>query len=150
MQFQPEWDLSSIPDELLRKEWGRRNSYRRQTRKGGKKTKFRKCGFCGGALALSLLRSHVPMCRQTQLKEFLGKKTGLVLGKRSAIVSVVSITRQTICFQAISRPDKVLIPLKDVLEISRKPKRGLSSRPKFLISTDLKARWRNNLNEILK
>ena len=149
MQFQPDWDLSSIPDELLKKEWARRSSHRRQIRRGGRKPKFRKCRFCGESVAVGVLRSHVPMCRQTQLKNFIGQRIGLVLSQRAANVTVVSITRQTIRLQAISRPDIVVIPLNNVLEISRKPKRGLSSRTKIVIHSKVKAKWRAGLDKCL-
>lgn len=35
MEYNAKWDLSTIPDSILRSEWGRRNAGKRKTKKGG-------------------------------------------------------------------------------------------------------------------
>ncbi len=35
MRWRPSWELDTIPDELLKAEWARRNSLRRKVRRGG-------------------------------------------------------------------------------------------------------------------
>jgi hypothetical protein len=45
MKWNPTWDLTTIPDELLKREWARRNSLRRRVRRGGRAPSCL-CGEC--------------------------------------------------------------------------------------------------------
>lgn len=45
MKWRESWDLASIPDDLLKAEWARRNSLRRKVKRGGKAPSCG-CGEC--------------------------------------------------------------------------------------------------------
>ena len=51
MTYRETWDLSSIPEEVLKSEWARRNSMRRETHtgghNGGRPVEYVPCPRCG-------------------------------------------------------------------------------------------------------
>jgi len=46
MRYEADWDLSTIPDEIMSSEWGRRRAAKRKTR-GGPPRKPTPCPRCG-------------------------------------------------------------------------------------------------------
>ena len=45
MNYDAQWDLSTIPDNILRSEWGRRNVGKRKSKRGGY-IQSCTCGIC--------------------------------------------------------------------------------------------------------
>lgn len=43
--YNDNWDLSTIPDKILRSEWGRRSAGKRKSKKGGYRVSC-SCGLC--------------------------------------------------------------------------------------------------------
>jgi hypothetical protein len=67
--YRPTWDLSTIPDDRLRSEWGRRNSGRRKVKRGGtsggRHPQPTPCGKCG--LPCPSVGAAIMHCRKLPL-----------------------------------------------------------------------------------
>lgn len=58
-RYSPGWDLSTIPDEKLKSEWGRRTAAQRKTRKGGRPPVLTACPRgCGATGSAREMRAH--------------------------------------------------------------------------------------------
>lgn len=64
MTYDSEWDLSMIPDEILRSEWGRRNAAKRKSHKGG----YIPSCLCG-------------ICRKCKMREYQRKRRSRLSAK---------------------------------------------------------------------
>ena len=105
MRFARTWDLTSIPDDLLRAEWGRRNSLRRENFSGGRPPVLQPCGFCREEHSTVSLRGHVATCRQEAFLRLL--KSGDLLeldpAPRDVRFRIASVTRETITIRSVPK-----------------------------------------------
>lgn len=67
MKWRPEWDLSTIPDSLLKSEWKRRLSLSRRTFSGGRKPSC-DCGQCKTCRAREYQRRRRAAARQSAVQ----------------------------------------------------------------------------------
>jgi hypothetical protein len=58
MKYSENWDLTTIPDEPLYSEVGRRNSEKREVKSGGRPKKLKKCKHCGIRFGAREMRQH--------------------------------------------------------------------------------------------
>jgi hypothetical protein len=104
MNFQAQWNLSTIPDELLRAEWARRNSHRRNTFAGGRPPAELQCPFCHEEPFTTIeLRGHRPGCRQDRLAALEGRTIDILTVDDPGQIDfkVLFVTRETVRLQKI-------------------------------------------------
>lgn len=117
MRYKRDWDLRTIPDDLLRAECGRRNALKRVTCNGGRPANQSHCPFCKKLFAASPLRSHLPSCRAKTLKSMVGQYALMLVGRKFQQFQLSEVNRLKIRV----RGERFLkLPIKEVVSVESK------------------------------
>jgi hypothetical protein len=76
MEYKTSWNLATIPDDALAKEWNRRRVVRQKGNNPGAdaRRKLEPCELCGESFSVSAMRSHLPQCKKDHPREALKLK----------------------------------------------------------------------------
>jgi hypothetical protein len=123
MKFIETWDLSTIPDDRLRAEWGRRNSSRRKTFGGGRNRSTLACPFCYEFFSAAELRGHRSGCRQKKLQALLDENRHVFIvptfdDLNAAGFALASLSRETLRLEKLGYGDVAEVPTRAILNIS--------------------------------
>jgi hypothetical protein len=129
MKFKMTWDLTSIPDEILRSEWARRNSLRRTICAGGRPPTVTPCAFCSLEFSSVELRRHRPGCRQEFLLSLGSQPINLWTNSRDSSSEprwrITLITREMLTLRSIDPigsgiEHEICIPVTSLQAIDRR------------------------------
>jgi hypothetical protein len=117
------WNLTSIPDGKLRAEWARRNALRRRVFGGGRPRKESACLFCGALFPAGERRAHQPRCRQNKLLDLVTRNRPITIiptfdDKNGAGFKPTGLTREFLYLQKLGYGNEAEVPtnaMKNIL-----------------------------------